>query len=362
VNFKAMFLSFVFGCGAVSLAHAQPLPSGVPVPGITPVGSTAVQLVPPGQYVTPPAPDPTAAPQASTRWREAVGAPTNYDAPESVQITPTNITNGPAQIVGSSFPYVSPEGVFSNTVTSVNTKNWSGTAIVDSSNPFSVEAIVGYFVVPTAHQAFGACTGAWDYSSQWVGIDGYNSSDVFQAGTEVNAYCSGGTTTGFYSAWIEWYPNASTRVSSPAIHPGDLVFVEIWNTSATAGYAYFKNYSTNTTAEYTLTAPSGTTLKGNSVEWIVERPNLGSASTTLTNYIDVPWLSGYAWNYAASTKTTCYEGLSCTAALPGKTFYNIQMLDDSGQGISAATIENSNFLFFQDYGSACGPLSGAPPC
>jgi hypothetical protein len=142
--------------------------------------------------------------------------------------------------VGPSAAYASPAGVPSNGIASTTSSNWSGDAVYNPANPFAVEAIIGEFVVPTAHQAFGACTGAWDYSSQWPGIDGYGSSDVLQAGVEVDAYCSGGTTTtGFYSAWIEWYPNASTRVSSPAIHPGDLVFVEVWNTSPTQGYAYF---------------------------------------------------------------------------------------------------------------------------
>jgi Peptidase A4 family len=78
-------------------------------------------------------------------------------------------------------------------------------------------------VVPAAHQAFGACTGGWGYSSLWPGIDGNGGaggSDVLQAGVEVDAYCNGGRTSSFYSAWIEWFPNGSTRVSSPAIHPG----------------------------------------------------------------------------------------------------------------------------------------------
>ncbi|MDQ6714348.1 MAG: G1 family endopeptidase [Candidatus Dormibacteraeota bacterium] len=83
--------------------------------------------------------------------------------------------------------------------------------------------------MPTAQQAFGSCTGGWDYSSHWPGIDGNGSNDVLQAGVEVDAFCSGGTTASFYSAWIEWFPFNETRVSFPDIHPGDLVFIEVWN-------------------------------------------------------------------------------------------------------------------------------------
>ena len=70
----------------------------------------------------------------------------------------------------------------------------------------------------------------------------------------------------------------SVKVSAPAIHPGDLVFVEVWSTSPTAGTALIFNVSTMSGASYSLTEPKGTTLKGNSVEWIVESPSVGSGN------------------------------------------------------------------------------------
>ena len=101
----------------------------------------------------------------------------------------------------------------------------------------------GAFVVPVAQQAFGACTGSYDYSSFWVGIDGWNSSDVFQAGIEADAYCNGSTTAAYYSAWYEWYPYNEVRISSPGVAPGDLIEVYIWNTSRTVGNYYMVNYT-----------------------------------------------------------------------------------------------------------------------
>jgi hypothetical protein len=181
-----------------------------------------------------------------------------------------------------------------------------------------------------AQQKFGSCTGGWDYSSQWPGIDGNGSGDVLQAGVEVDAYCSGGTTASFYSVWIEWFPFNETRVSSPAIHPGDLVFVEVWNVSSTVGYAYFYNYSTQQVAEYQLTAPGGTTLQGNSIEWIVERPGVGGGLATLTNYIDVSWPYNVAWNYAASPQHYYYPGVDPSPY----TLELIAMLGNGGSAIS----------------------------
>lgn len=118
------------------------------------------------------------------------------------------------------------------------------------------------------------------------------------------------------------------------------------------------NFSTLVAAQYYLTAPSGTTLVGNSVEWIVERPQVGSQLATLTNYIDVPWPLGTAWNYQAGSPTYYREGQSNPAT---GTQQLITMLDNNNQGISSATIENAGFLWFQDFGSACG-RSGSPPC
>jgi hypothetical protein len=348
-------------------AHAQSTTTSqgnIPPPGGTvsarPVGVSVVAAPPAdfnpltasptanAQHGIPPAPDPTAAPGAYNEWRRAVAGPQIHVAPVFRQ---TNILHGPMQRRGPSVPLANANNVFASTST-----NWSGTSVVNSQNPFKVEAIIGEFLVPTARQAFGSCTGGWDYSSIWPGIDGNGSNDVLQAGVEVDAYCNGGTTQSSYSAWIEWYPNFSTEVSSPVIHPGDLVLVEVYSTSPTIGYAYFKNFSTQETAAYQLTAPGGTTLVGNSVEWIVERPGVNGGLATLTNYIDVLWPLGIAWNYAVTPPSYYYNAYN-----PVGTLEQITMLDNSNNGISSATLENLQTLWFQNYGSSCG-VAGAPPC
>jgi hypothetical protein len=78
---------------------------------------------------------------------------------------------------------------------------------------------------------------------------------------------------------------------------------------------------------------------------------------TLTNYIDAAWSYGVAWNYEATSPTFYFEGQVPAAG----TLQELTMLDNSGLGISSATIDHQNFLWFQDFGSACG-RAGAPPC
>ena len=352
------------GAQSQSAAQANKSPPGA-VSGL-PEGVRAVQLPPAGfdamaaspaigfGFALPPAPNAKADAKSYAKWLRAVAEPLKEGKSPSVKpmLTQTSISNGPAKIVGTSAP-----SKVGNGVVSTNSGNWSGTAEYGIANPFNREAIIGDFVVPTAHQAFGACTGGWDWSSAWPGIDGFGSGDVLQGGVEVDAYCSGSTKASFYSAWIEWYPFNETRVSSPTISPGDFLFVEVWNVSTTQGYVYFHNYSTNETAEYALTAPSGTTLAGTSAEWVVERPSVGGSPATLTNYIDVPLPYGVAWDYTASPATYYYPNDNPSIG----TRYIIQMLDDNGAGISYGYGESFWSLFFENYGSSCG-LANSPPC
>jgi hypothetical protein len=110
------------------------------------------------------------------------------------------------------------------------------------------------------------------------------------------------------------------------------------------------NYSTNTSAEYHLTAPSGTTLQGNSVEWIVERPGVGGTLATLTNYIDVTSTHSFAWNYTASSSTYYYPYLTPSVG----TLHLLTMVDNSGAGISSASGFRYDTLWFLNFGSSCG--------
>jgi hypothetical protein len=365
--FGAMAL-ILGGSQVVTSAHAQsakPGPTAIAPPGVVngqPEGVAAVPPPPAGfdpttasaeenaRYKVPPAPDPQASPQGYAAWAAAV---TSKALRESPVLTKTNITNGPARDARGGGP------IANNAVTTTSS-NWSGSATLHIANPKNTEAVEAYFVVPTAHQAFGACDGGWDYSSVWPGIDGaFISPDVLQGGIEADAYCNGGTKSTLYSAWIEWFPFNETRVSSPVITPGDYLFVEVWNVSTTLGYVYFHDYSSNVTAEYQLTAPSGTTLQGNSVEWVVERPGVGGGLATLANYIDTPLTYGIAWDYTNAPRTNYFPNRSPTVG----TLNYITMYDNNGNDISTGYGGAYFSLLFYDYGSACGAsVTTAPPC
>jgi hypothetical protein len=265
----------------------------------------------------------------------------------------TGISNGPAKIQPSS-ESKRPGSEFNATQTNslaTNSYNWSGYADYDNSiKPFAKSYIYAYWIVPVAQHAFGNSSGGWDYSSQWVGIDGYGSPDVLQAGTEADAYASGGMNATFYAAWIEWYPFNESRISNFSVAPGNEMFVEVWNTSATVGNAYILNVTNQLAVAFTFNAPSGTDLVGNSAEWVVERPGIGGSLAALTNYVACPFDACYAAGSVngGTHNRFYYPGIN----LAGTTVYAISMLDDAGSVISIPSLVGSADIWFRDNGSA----------
>jgi len=320
-------------------AHARP-PAN-----FDPLTASDAQLA---QFGFPPRPDAATAPDRYAVWKKLVTAPQHRLQPA---LEHTTIHNGRARLVSSrgGAPGLARNtrvGV-ANDAASVTTMNWSGYAVVDGQNPFqSGTTVYGEWVVPVAQQAAGACTGSWAYSSEWVGIDGFTSSDVLQAGIEVDALCSSGSTTAFYSAWYEWYPDVETRITNLPIAPGNIIGVEVWNSGPTQGNAYIVNYTTQQSVSLAFNAPAGTSLVGDSVEWVVERPEVNGSFADLTHYVAEP----FNFCHAAAGAGTYTPGAS-----PTGTAYSIDMIDDSGNGptvLSSPNLYGTAALWFYEPGPA----------
>lgn len=247
-----------------------------PPANFDPVGASDAQLE---AYGFPPRPDAATAPGEYAVWKNIVTLPARRIAP---QLQATTVANGPAKITAIK------QGTTAYGATS---PNWSGYAINDFNNPFAKANtyVYGSYIVPTAQQAFGTCSSSEVYSSQWIGIDGLNSSDVFQAGSEADASCSAGVTTAYYAPWYEWYPNDEVRITNFPVSPGDLIALYIWDSTTTKGHFYMVDETTNSYTTLAFTAPHGTTLQGNSVEWILEQPEVGGSTSSLTNYVTDAW-------------------------------------------------------------------------
>jgi len=236
--------------------------------------------------------------------------------------------------------------------------NWSGFALVPASGAQPFYHVTAHWTVPTVRQAPGTCSGGWDYSSQWVGIGGFNDSFLLQAGSAANVFCDIGNNIAEYFPWLEWLPqselvlykNAATATLFP-FAPGDYVIVTVFATNFASGVSTTGNLSFadvtqgwNVALTFSAASVGGSEVTGQSAEWIVERTEVGGSLATLPDFVANPWWGTFALDLGAVS----YDpGGPHTA-----TAYNITMLDNSNAPVSFVDLFGSNALWFFPEGSA----------
>jgi hypothetical protein len=146
--------------------------------------------------------------------------------------------------------------------------NWSGYALPGS----GFKSVTGRWIVTAAAPSHKAT-----YSSEWVGIDGYNNSSLIQTGTESD-YRNGSR---HYDAWWEILPAAETVIPSIAVHPGDVMTASI--TKQPIGSSWTITI-TDTSTRQSFTTMQTYTGPQTSAEWIEEAPTVGGRVATLANY------------------------------------------------------------------------------
>ncbi|MDQ4212565.1 G1 family glutamic endopeptidase [Microbacterium sp. ASV81] len=144
--------------------------------------------------------------------------------------------------------------------------NWSGYAETGS----NFTSITGRWTVPAVSPTRGS-----SYSSNWIGIDGYNNSNLIQTGTESD-YVNG---TAYYAAWWEILPANETRISMP-VNPGDVMTASIAQTSGTTWTITIAD--TTTTQSFTTTQTY--TGPRTSAEWIEEAPTVNNKVAQLAHF------------------------------------------------------------------------------
>lgn len=146
--------------------------------------------------------------------------------------------------------------------------NWSGYA----AHGGTYKSISASWVEPTGH-----CSGSGhQYSSFWVGLDGYNTNTVEQTGSEVD--CSGGRPQ--YYSWYEMYPKFPVNFSNP-VSPGD----HFSGSVTFNGGGSFTLTLSDTTKGWTHTEHKtlGSAHRG-SAEVIIEAPSSGSGVLPLADF------------------------------------------------------------------------------
>jgi hypothetical protein len=213
--------------------------------------------------------------------------------------------------------------------------NWSGEIVLSGASSYggsSYTEVLAQWLVSAVQQPVGSCSG-FDVSSTWVGIDGANgsSSDVVQGGTEADTGCSNGVTTQNFYPWFEWYPDDEYEITNFIMYRGASVFVVVQATGPTTANVTYVNLETENYTIVSVKAPPGTSLKGSSAEWIVERPTINNTIGTLADFGFIQMSSEVAY-VANQVNTGSYDVAG--APLGGRTGYMVDMVDSSNNPLA----------------------------
>ena len=201
-------------------------------------------------------------------------------------------------------PTLAPHAAGITNTVEAETYNWSG--YVDTGPTFT--AISAQWVVPTVQPSQSA-----QYSSTWIGIDGFESGDTSLIQTGTAQETSNGSTS--YYDWYEILPSYAVEVGS--VSPGDHMTASVqqvtmgtWKiaiTDVTSGSGFSR--------QFPYTAPDS------SAEWIEEAPTINGDQSTLADF-------GSA-SFSSVADTT--SGL--TAVVPTR----LDMVNASGTSVIAST-------------------------
>ena len=155
--------------------------------------------------------------------------------------------------------------------------NWSGYAA--SGGNGSYKSVSANWTEPT-----GICNGGSQYSSFWVGLDGYNSGSVEQTGSEMD--CAGRTPQ--YYSWYEMYPAYPVNFSN-TVRPGDHFTASV----TFSGGTYTLKLS-DTTQGWSRTVHKTGSYANSSAEVIAEAPSSTSGVLPLAHFSPVTFTGATA--------------------------------------------------------------------
>jgi hypothetical protein len=158
-----------------------------------------------------------------------------------------------------------------------------------------------------------ACSAEDTISSEWVGLDGFSSATVEQAGTV--GWCFEGTPT--YFTWYEMYPAGTVDVGT-SLRPGDRIAATVSRRGTS--YTLALTDATRPADSFSVTKTCAlTACLDTSAVWVAERPSFRIGIAPLANYS--------RWTVNGATETA--SGSAGTiSSYP--TNYKINMMDATG--------------------------------
>lgn len=233
-------------------------------------------------------------PNELATWNEHMKHAKNFIAPQ-------------LQIVTDHGHYQKPKLDKTTPSATVNSGNWSGYK-VEPNLGSAFTKISGDFFVPNVSSST-----VDSYECSWVGLGGWNSTHLIQAGTEsdLTTHWYGNTTN--YYVWTEQLPDQPTeqKVSNFPVSPGDQMYVHIEYATHVDGSGntvgnttfYIENLTqSNYTYWVTSSVNAINDYDGSTAEWVDERPTVGGSLPNLAKFGSVNWTNLYAATPSVSSK------------------------------------------------------------
>jgi hypothetical protein len=197
--------------------------------------------------------------------------------------------------------------------TKLDSSNWSGYAQSTSKNG-TFTAAKDFWTVPTVNTSKSGD----QYSSDWIGIGGFNDGTLVQDGTEADNLNG----TAHYDAWTEIIPASEVVITGLTIKPGDKMEGLVEETKAGTWKMTVSDLTTGKSGSRTVQYTS----PGLSVEAIHERPEVGGGLATLATTNNVTLDPGSLSTAAPGTQT--WKPL--LKVVSGATLNEIFMVNNAG--------------------------------
>ncbi|MDE9365487.1 G1 family endopeptidase [Luteipulveratus sp. YIM 133132] len=250
----------------------------------------------------PPKPDPDSEPDQFAVWTMMADLPYLPRPDDGIEF---DRRGAPPQLKTRIDPGAGPlarkiVGAFSRP--SATSPNWSGAMMRHGAGTY--DSVLGFWDVPQVSSDRQELTA----TCVWVGLDGYDSNDVVQAGTWAEIFPLLGGHIDSHFSWHEWFPDPARAVSMRTL-PGDRFFATVWMTGGTANYLVV-NRETGESSRGTDSLPSGAMFVGNNAEWVVERPSIDTSTQ-----LPMAWFTPVPFEMMWATGPR-FSGSRPTASMP----------------------------------------------
>jgi hypothetical protein len=200
-----------------------------------------------------------------------------------------------------------------------HSSNWSGIAVTGQ----VYTQVAGSWKVPTV-----IATPGNRYASDWVGIGGYASGDLIQAGTS-EQYTGGHAS---YNAWTEILPQSEVVIPGFTVHPGDAMTVDITKGSGNAWKIVVTDATESEVFTKNLTYNSGES----SAEWIHEAPEVGGSIVDIASTSNADFDHGTVNGSTVIGSAGTQHRIQLVGAAPGDTKATPSKLDTDKDGFAVA--------------------------